>query len=268
MKGLGTSGSPPLSITAWSCWAAAAKVEEGEADVWLLQEHKLVSDAEVDKAKQELSRRGMAGVFSRGITTDAGGRSSGTAVIFGHHVDALGEVLAPGKLRHRATGVRLRVRGRELLLWSLYGHDRDDAITQQLIKDVARVSSPCLPTVIGADFNAVPQQVASWVEDLPSLADCETVSAGGPTCLVGTATSEIDFFVCSRPVLNAFREVEVVQSAVPTHSAVVITIASAGAQPLLEWVRAKIPELSKGLRAGAAQVLAAGSFSSLRGFLP
>ena len=68
---------------------AAAEVEAPGADVWLLQERKLYKDVELAEARKSMARQGYTAVFASGVFTEAGGRSSGTAVFFSHHAELL-----------------------------------------------------------------------------------------------------------------------------------------------------------------------------------
>ena len=53
-----------LNITAWSSWRAAAKFEAPAASMRFLQEHKLVGEAEVARAKKDADKLGLTSVFS------------------------------------------------------------------------------------------------------------------------------------------------------------------------------------------------------------
>ena len=80
---------------------------------------------EIARARSFMNSIGLTAVFSPAVATELGGRSSGTGIAFSLHAELIEELKVPVQTRHRATGARVRVRGLELQLWALYGHDRD-----------------------------------------------------------------------------------------------------------------------------------------------
>ena len=70
-----------------------------------------------------MSRLGMTAVFDPGVVTEAGGKSSGAAVAFSQHVQLVQELSVGANLSHRAKGARVRMRGLESVVWSVYGVD-------------------------------------------------------------------------------------------------------------------------------------------------
>ena len=191
-------------------------MEAGKADIWLLQEHKVVEPDAITRIRKKLGKQGTSSVFGPAAFTAKRGRSSGTAILLGQHWDVLEELKAPSGREHRATGARVWAGGMELQLWSIYGDDRDAVVTEQIVEEILQSSSSVLPLVLGGDFNVSPATVQKWLEPYPSV---EVVSGGVPTCHVGEASSELDFFVASRSMLHLLGEggVEVHKSAVATH---------------------------------------------------
>ena len=61
-----------------------------------------------------MTRLGITAVLGRGVVTEAGGRSLGTAVVFSHHAELLHEQGLDSQLASRAKGARIRIRGAEL----------------------------------------------------------------------------------------------------------------------------------------------------------
>ena len=61
----------------------------------------------------------------------------------------------------------------------------------------------------------------------------------------GPHSNEIDFFVVDRACLHIFAGIEKIESAVPTHSTVALSLRVAGAEHLTEWVRGKPPQLQR-----------------------
>ena len=59
-------------------------------------------------------------------------------------------------------------------MWSVYGDDKDEVITKQVVLEVVASVPVDVPVVIGGDFNASPAQVAGWLEDYPELEVCST----------------------------------------------------------------------------------------------
>ena len=62
---------------------------------------------------------------------------------------------------------------------------------------------------------------------------------------MGAGSSEIDFFIVGRAFLHLYQDLRIVESAVATHSAVVLELEAAGAKPLAEWVRPKAQSLER-----------------------
>ena len=179
---------------------AAAEREISSAHLCFVQEHKIVDDAGLDAARGQLAKLGYEARFSKAVRTELGGRSCGTALLLGTHWDFVAELRPPKGLEHRATGAIVKLKGVELQAWSVYGHDRDPVVTRQLVLEVVQAASSELPLLVGGDFNAEPADVELWLQPFPAV---EVAPAGGPTCHVGTASSELDFFVASRSILHA-----------------------------------------------------------------
>ena len=105
-----------LNVTSWTSWKEVAGMEAAGADVWLFQEHRLMSVDEIARARSYMQRLGLTAIFSPAVATELGGRSSGTGIAFSLHAELIEEMRVPVQTRHRATGARVRVRGLELQL--------------------------------------------------------------------------------------------------------------------------------------------------------
>ena len=138
-----------LNVTAWTSWLAVAAVEAPAADIWLLQEHKLTAESDIDRARVEMSRMGMTAVLDCGVETEAGGKSSGAAVAFSQHAEMVQQLSIAPRPSHRAKGARLKMRGLEMVAWSVYGDDKDEVITRQVVLEVVASVPADVPVVIG-----------------------------------------------------------------------------------------------------------------------
>ena len=154
-----------LNVTCWNSWEAAATVEQEQAAIWLLQEHKITCELRIEGIRRFLGKKGFSTVFGPGIVTDKGGSSCGTAILMNHHCDVLERYKAPARLGHRAAGARVRAAGVEFQLWSVYGCDRDRLVTQELLKSIVAGASAEAPLLIGGDFNATPGEVQQWLAE-------------------------------------------------------------------------------------------------------
>ena len=191
--------------------------------------------------RKRLARRGVTSVFSRGLRAEKLGRSSGVAVLFPQSFDVLRE-LRIERNSHRAVGAVVQVGKLQLQYWSIYGSDKDQLVTQQVLEDAVSASARDLPLLIGGDFNADTATVAGWLAASPSLS---VMSSGKVTCHSPQATSEIDFFVGSVSLLHVMQQVEVAASAVATHAIVRGGLRVQGGALLTEWVRPKVPEVAR-----------------------
>ena len=91
--GEGPSGLPcsiniaTLNVTAWSCWHEAREKEEEWAQLWLLQEHKMLKASKRREVAKSLRKTGWSSVFSGALRTDKDGASGGVAIIVRDHWD-------------------------------------------------------------------------------------------------------------------------------------------------------------------------------------
>ena len=147
-----------------------------------------------------------------------------------------------GDVAHRAVGADVDIGPLALRMWSIYGSDRDSAITAQLVEDIVKASPADTPLLLGGDFNVQPAVAAEWLAAYPGL---HVVRPLVPTCRSGGAESVIDFFVVSTALMHLLGPVDVLPSAVATHSIVRLPLRVAGGQKIEEWIRPKAPETVK-----------------------
>ena len=91
-----------LNVTAWSTWKEVFERESKEAQIWMLQEHKIKSVGSIKAAKKAMRAAGWASVFTKAATTAAGGASGGTAILVRDHWDVTEVRRISGPAAHRA----------------------------------------------------------------------------------------------------------------------------------------------------------------------
>ena len=229
-----------LNVTAWSTWKGVFGEEANNAQIWMLQEHKIRTGAGIRAAKKEMRAAGWTPVFARAATTAAGSASGGTALLVRDHWDITEVRRIRGPAAHRAVGAVVRLGGLAACVWSIYGDCDDATTTEQLLRDVLEATPTGLEVLVGGDFNLRPQQVQAF---LHNRTDLQVWASGQPTCTGSAGTqSELDFFVMTKSLQHcAAGAAWTLPSAVPTHCGVGLSVQLRDAVQLIEWIRPKVP---------------------------
>ena len=193
-----------------TCWRSIKRhvVEDTTVRVWLVQEHHLSKQEEVDEASAWLRKRGMKSMWSK-ATAGVGKGTIGGVAIFADEALGLappsnGEAeLEPGRL---LCGMVECSGFRPMLCMSAYfvvGQGLGYQNMELLQKIGACACSEPAYFVVGGDFNAGPSQLehSGFLE----RAGATVFKSRAATCFTKSSSSEIDFFIGSSELSHTLK---------------------------------------------------------------
>ncbi len=232
------------NVTAWNSYIDADIPKAVLAQVWCIQEHKLVEAKQIAKARGWMSARGLNSSFERANKTLKGGTSAGVAVAWsegfrtrdaaarkqGHEVNAA----CSGRLRIQAMDIAETT----LVVGSIYGNCDDEGMTRAILAEAVRVMEGQEGlAIIGADWNITPTTARQWIQGInPSW---EVVAPPGDTCFTAAGSSKIDFFIMNRAAAGLLVGVQAHQTALRTHRVVTVEIQVHGEVWVERWIKPK-----------------------------
>ena len=214
-----------------TCWNSAKKfLEKEKAGVVLIQEHRMCTEEKIAEADQWCRKHGWQAVWSKARESVAGGEASGgTAVLAREYlglVDAH-ELVTPTE---RVCAGKVDVPGgRKWLVISGYfrtkvGMKKDNL--ELLEKCGSALDLWKGPGLLGADFNATPQEVNATNVGRLAGARVRAPTAKRGTCTTSKKGRIIDFFILSPELAGATEEISVnYVSDLAPHRPVTITFA-------------------------------------------
>ena len=220
-----------LNVTSWGPLREAIRCDLIHADVVLVQEHHLASDA-CDEARKMAARHGWSADFVPALATGNGsGTSGGVAILvrlgigYARAEESHSLVRIPRDERMAFWHVGCGLRG-GFIAGSLYlvTGQADGQVNQDLLFRAGDVlHTIAKPFVLGADWQMEPSLMpAGWLR----YVGAKLVTSGRPTCTSAACLSEIDFFVMGKGLETLAGHCEV-DDAVPVrpHRPVVVRLA-------------------------------------------
>jgi len=190
-----------LVVANTTTWSSAKKfIQEHQAQAYLIQEHRLSLQEDIEEASSWLGARGLHALWTAAMQGKKGGAGGGTAIIADR---LIGLHTPPGHAQAQdslfTAGIATFPGIKPIMLASLYlkvGMGTATLNIQALAEIIILAEGWRLPFFAGGDFNSGPAAVIAT--QLPFRAGAVVSSPLQATCITRTSRSIIDFAMLSQ----------------------------------------------------------------------
>ncbi len=240
-EGLYTLKVITVNCTSWGSLVPFVKATD--ADVLLVQEHKLMGRDNVDEAVAWLRRHKWNALLTEAEAGPNGGASAGVAVLARDHLGlSLPPVGSEEVVPARVAAAKVEAPGtRPFVAVAAYLHDGEGMSRRNLellrsIGNFISAQGESVPFMIGGDFQTTPREIANtgFAQEMKAV----LVASGAPagTCRNGRTARELDYFYVSAGMACGINTIEAIEgTGLRTHLPVAVTF-----KPCLAAIRALV----------------------------